>query len=124
MDCVQLAWAVQMKNEGKLEFNSYKSCVCTTNEQKSCTTFRELIGIVQSLKKYEHISISSDQFDSILNDHISFFSCFALKENFSALFDTAQTKITKFQKFLPLYTKGKTFSVADMLSRSFTQDEL
>ena len=33
-------------------------------------------------------------------------------------------QLTKFQKLRNIYTKGKNLSVADMLSRSFTKEEL
>ena len=114
----------QMNEHGKLDVISYISRIFTTNEQKLCTTYRELIGIVYALTIYEHIIIGSAHFINVLNDHKPILSCFTKKGNLSPIFYTAQMQLTKFQKLRIIYTKGKYLFVADMLSRSFTKEEL
>ena len=58
-----------MKNKGNLDNILYNSRRFTSNEQKLCTSNRELIGIGHSLTECEHVINGSDLFISALNDH-------------------------------------------------------
>ena len=55
-----------MINKEKLDVISYKFRIFTTNEQKLCTLYRELIGIVKSFTKNKHNFIGFDPFISFL----------------------------------------------------------
>ena len=58
-----------MNDKGMLERNQNICRIFTTIEQKLCTTFCELIGIVKSIKQNQFIIIGSDQFIKVLNEH-------------------------------------------------------
>ena len=70
----------------KLDVVLYKFRNFTTNEQKLCTFYRELIRTFYSLTIYEHIIFGSDNFPNVLKDYKPNFSCFltktALRQNF------------------------------------------
>ena len=55
----------------------------TTNEQKRCNTYRELIGIVYTLLVYEYLIIGSDHFINIWKDHFSAFFTWKVKSFFN-----------------------------------------
>ena len=86
-----------MNEHGKLDV-IYNSRTFTTAEQKLCTAYRGIIGIVYSLTIYEHIIIGSAHFINVLNDHKPILSCFTKKGYLSPIFYTAQMQLTKFQK--------------------------
>ena len=46
------------------------------------------------------------------------------KGNLSPRFHKAQMQLTKFSKLKMIHTPGKNLTVADMLSRTFTKDQL
>ena len=46
------------------------------------------------------------------------------KKNLSPRFYRAQMQLTKFSKLKIIYTPGKNLTVADMLSRTFTKEQL
>ena len=49
--------------------------VCfTTDEQELCSTYREVLGIVNPLSKYEQINIGYDHFNIVSNDQFLAFS--------------------------------------------------
>ena len=76
----------QMNVKRKLDVVLYQFRNFTTNEQKLCTFYRELIRTFYSLTIYEHIMFGSDQFLKVLKDYKPNFSCFltktALRQNF------------------------------------------
>ena len=74
---------------------SYNSRILNPQEQKRSTLDRELL-----------------------------LHCFTKKGNLSPRFYRAQMQLTKFSKLKIIHTDGKNFSVADILSRSFTKAEL
>ena len=76
----------QINDEGKRHIDSYNSRSFTTNEQKLCTTYRELIGIVQSVTKYEHNTFGSDHFIFVLSDQNQFSAVLPKKETFLQYF--------------------------------------
>ena len=90
----------------------------------SCTTHQELIGIVTSPTIYEHVTIGSSHFIIVLKDQEPVSSCSIEKSIFSSTSYTAQTQSTEFRKLRIIYTKGKKFYVAEMLSRSFSKYKL
>ena len=57
-------------------------------------------------------------------DHKPLLHCFTKQGNLSPRFFRAQMQLTKFSKLKIIHTPGKNLSVADMLSRSFTKEEL
>ena len=71
-----------MSDRRQLDFISYKCLIFTTNEQNLCSTYRELIGNVSPLTKYEQIKNGSDQFINVLNDYKPILSFFLRKETF------------------------------------------
>ena len=88
---------------------SYNSRIFTTNEQKLCTTYRELIKLVNSLMIYENFFIETDHFLNVLKDHKPILSCLTKKRNFSPRFHTVHRQFTKNQKLCIIYTKEKIF---------------
>ena len=77
------------------------------------------MGIVYSLKIYEHNKIASDLFIIFLNDHKPILSCFIKKENLSLMFHLAQMQSIIFQKFRFNYTKGRKTSSCWYVEPSF-----
>ena len=109
-----------MIDKGKLDISSYNFWIFTTNEQKLCTAYRELVGIVFWLTICKHITIGSDHFINVLNDHEPIVSCFTKKGNISPILYTAQMQLNKFQRIPFIYPKAENHPVTDMLGRSFT----
>ena len=60
----------------------------------------------------------------IFTDHKPLLHCFAKKGNLSPRFYRAQMQLTKFSKLKIIHTPGKDLTVADMLSRTFTKEQL
>ena len=60
----------------------------------------------------------------IFTDHKHLLHCFAKKRNLSPRFYRAQMQLTKFSKLKIFHTPGKSLTVADMLSRTFTKEQL
>ena len=103
---------------------SYNSRILNLQEQKLSTLDRELLGIVHALQIYEFLIIGSPHPIHIFTDHKPLLHCFTKKGNLSPRFYRAQMQLTKYSKLKIIHTPGKNFSVADMLSRSFTKAEL
>ena len=87
-----------MNDKEKLDIISYNSRIFATNEQKHCTSYRELIRIVKSLTINAHIDIGSDR--SNLNDHEIILSCFTKKKELSPKFKNAQKFYQNFRNFV------------------------
>ena len=64
-----------MNHKGKLDVFKLVFLIFPTNEQKLCTTYRELIGIAYSLTIFGHNLTGSAHFNNILNDHKPILSC-------------------------------------------------
>ena len=60
---------IQINRERNLDIISHKRQIVTINERKLCTKYRELIGVVLSLKLYKNNIFGSDHFTTVLNDH-------------------------------------------------------
>ena len=60
----------------------------------------------------------------IFTDHKPQLHCFAKKRNLIPRFYRAQMQLTKFSKLKILHTPGKNLTVADMLSQTFTKEQL
>ena len=103
---------------------SYNSRILNPQEQTLSTLDRELLGIVHALQIYEFPIIGSPHPIHIFTDHKPLLHCFTKKSNLNPRFCRAQMQLTKFSKLQIIHTPGKNFSVADMLSRSFTKAEL
>ena len=73
----------QTNEHGKLDVISYNFRILATIEQKLCTIYREIIGIVYSLTIYKHNIIGSDPFIIVLNVHKPILSCSLKKGNLS-----------------------------------------
>ena len=114
----------QMNEKNKMRVNSYISQILNTQEQKLSTLNRELLAIVYALQIYEILIIGSPHPIYIFTDHIPSLHCFARKGNLSPRFYRAQMQLTKFSNFKITHTPGKDLTVADMLSRSFTKEQL
>ena len=93
-------------------------------KNEKSTTCRALLVFVNSKTKYEHNNFGSDLSINVLNDLKPNFSCSAEKGNLSPKKSFAGLHSTKFYKLRIIYTKGKNFLVADLLRRSFFQEEL
>ena len=106
-----------MNDRGTVKTIPKCSRVHTTNDQKLCSKYRELIGIVYSLTVYEQFIIGSDHFINFLKDHKTVVSCFTKKRNFLPILYAAWKQLTKFPNLHNIYTKGNKLSVADMLNR-------
>ena len=104
-----------------ISFNSRK---LYPQEQYLSTLDRELLGIVHALQIYEFPIIGSPHPIHIFTDHKPLLHCFTKKAILSPRFYKAQMQLTKFSTLKIIHTPGKNLSVADMLSRSFTKEEL
>ena len=113
----------QLNEQNKMKVISYNSRILNPQEQKLSTLDRKLLGIVHALQIYEFLNIGSPHPIHIFTDHKPLLHCFTKKGNLSSRFYRAQMQLTKFSKLKIINTPGKYFSVADMLSRSFTKAE-
>ena len=114
----------QVNEQNKMKVISYNSRILNPQEQKLSTLDREHLGIVHALQIYEFLIIGSPHLIHIFTDHKPLLHCFTKKGNLSPRFYRAQMQLTKLSKLKIIHTPGKTLSVADMLSRSFTKAEL
>ena len=89
---------LQMNENKKLIVFPYNSRICTTNRQELCTTYRELLGIVVSLKTNEEIIFGSDHSAKVSNDHKPILTVIPIERILSQNFWFAQMQVTKFQK--------------------------
>ena len=113
-----------MFKKGKLDVISFNYRISTTEGRKFCITCRALIGIVNSVKKHEHNDNVCDLFLNVLNDHKPIFNCFAEKDNLSPKNNFCTKAINQTYKASHYLHERKKFPVADMLSRSFFEEEL
>ena len=95
-----------------------------TQEQKLSTLDRELLAMVYALQMYEFLIIGYPHPIYIFTDHKPLLYCFAKKGNLSPRFYRAEMQLTKFSNFKIINTPGKNLTVADMLSRTFTKEQL
>ena len=114
----------QMNEENKMRVISYNSRILNTQEQKLSTLDRELFGKVYALQIYEFLIIGSPYPIYIFTDQKPLLHCFAKQGNLSRRFYRAQMQLTKFSKLKKIHTPGKNLTVADMLSRTFTKEQL
>ena len=114
----------QMNKENKMKVISYNSRILNTQEQKGSTLDRELLAIVYALQIYEFLNIGSPHPIYIFTDHKPLLHCFAKKGISGPRFYRAQMQLTKFSKFKIIHSPGKNLTVADMLSRTFTKEQL
>ena len=110
----------QLNEHNQMKAISYNSRILNPQEQTLSTLQRELLGIVHALQIYEFIIIGSPHPIHVFTDYEPLLHCF----NLSPRFYRAQMQLTKFSKLKIIHTPGKNFSVADLLSRSFTKEEL
>ena len=114
----------QLNEQNQMKVISYNSRILNPHEQKLSTLERELLGIVHALQIYEFIIIGSPHPIHVFTDHKPPLHCSTKKRNLSPRFYRAQMQLTKFSKLKIIHTPGKNLSVADLLSRSFTKEEL
>ena len=114
----------QMNETNKMKVIPYNSRILNTQEQKLSTLDRELLAIVCALQIYEFLIIGSPHPIYIFTDHKPLLHCFAKKGNLSPRFYRAQMQLTKFSKLKIIHTPGKNLTVADVLSRTFTKEQL
>ena len=88
------------------------------------TTCRALLVFVKSKSKYEQNKIGSDLSINALNDHKPNFSCSAEKGNLSPENNFCTKAIDQILKTSQYIHDRKKFSVADLLSCSFFQEQL
>ena len=114
----------QLNEQNQMKVKSYNSRILNPQEQKLSTLERELLGIVHALQIYEFIIIGSPHPIHVFTDHKPLLHCFTKKGNLSPRFYRAQMQLTIFSKPKIIHTPGNNLSVADLLSRSFTKEEL
>ena len=114
----------QMNEKNKKNVIFYNSRIQNTQEQKLSTLDRELLAIVYALEIYEFLIIGSPHPIYIFTDHKPLLHCFAKKGNLSPRFYRAQMQLTNVSKLKIFDTPGKNISVADKLSRTFTNEQL
>ena len=114
----------QMNETNKIKVISYNSRILNTQEQKLSTLDRELLAIVYALQIYEFLIIGSPHPIYMITDHKPLLHCFAKKGKLSPRFYRAQMQLTKFSKLKIIQTSGKNLTVADMISRNFTKEQL
>ena len=93
-------------------------------KNENSTTCRALLVFVKSKTKNEQNKIGSDLSINGLIDHKSIFSCSGEKGNLSPKKKFAQMQSTKSLKTSHYIHDRKKISVADLLSRSFFQEQL
>ena len=113
-----------MNEENEMKVFSYNSRILNTQEQKLSTLDRELLAIVYALQIYEFLIIGSPHPIYIFTDNKPLLHCFAKKGNLSPRLYRAQVQLTKISKRKIIHTPGKNLIVADMLSRTFTKEQL
>ena len=114
----------QLNEQNKMKVISYNSRILNPQKQKFSTLDRVLLGKVHALQIYEFLIIGSPHSIHIFTDHKPLLHCFTKEGNLSPRFYRAQMQLTKFSKLIKIHTPRKNFSVADILSRSFTKAEL
>ena len=114
----------QINEQNKTKVISFNSRILTTQEQKLSTLDRELLGMVYAIQIYEFLIIGSPHPIILFTDHKPLLHCFTKKGNLSPRFYRAQMQLTKFPRLKIIHTPGKNLSVADMLSRTFTKQQL
>ena len=112
----------QMNDENKTKVISYNSRILNTQKQKLSTLDRALLAIVYASQIYEFLIIGSPHPIYIFTGHKPLLHCFAKKRNLSPRFYRAQMQLTKFSKLKIIQTPGKNLTLADMLSRTFTEE--
>ena len=118
------AFFFQLNETNKMKVISYNSRILNTQEQKLSTLNRELLAIVYALQRYELFIIGSPHSIYIFPDHKPLLYFFAKKGNLSPRFYRLQMQLTKFSKLKNIHTPGKNLTVADMLSRTSTKEQL
>ena len=103
---------------------SYNSRILNTQKQKLSTLDRELLAKVYALQIYDFLIIGSPHPIYIFTDHKSLLHCFARKGNLSPRVYREQMQLTQFSKLKDIHNPGKNLTVADMLSRTFTKEQL
>ena len=103
---------------------SYNSRNLNTQGQKLSTLDRELLAIVYALQIYEFLIIGSPHPIYIFTDHKPLLHCSAKKGNLCPRFYRAQMQLKKVSKLKTIHTPGKNLTVADLLSRTFTKEQL
>ena len=114
----------QMNEENKMRVISCNSRILNTQEQKLSTLDIKLLAIVYALQLYEFLIIGSPHPIYIFTDHKPLLHCFAKKGNLSPRFYRAQMQLSKVSKLKIVHNPGKNLTVADMLSRTFTKEQL
>ena len=114
----------QLNEQYQMKVICYNSRILNPQEQKLSTLEREVLCIVHALQIYEIFMIGSPHPIQIFTDHKPMLHCFTKKENLSLRFYRAQMQLTKLSELKIIHTPGKNLSVADLLSRSFTKEEL
>ena len=114
----------QLNEQNQMKVISYNSRILNTQEQKLSTLEREFLGIVHALQIYEFIIIGSPHLSTFSLTINHFYTVLRKKETLVHAFMRAQMQITKVSKLKRIHTPGKNLSVADLLSRSFTKEEL
>ena len=114
----------QVNEENKMKVISYNSRILNTQEQKLLTLDRELLAIVYALQRDEFLIIGSPHPIYLFTDRKPLLHCFAKKRNLIPRFYRAQMQLTKISKLKIIHTHGKSLTVADMLSRTFTKEQL
>ena len=115
---------LQVNEENKMRVISYNSRILNTQEPKLSTLDRELLAIVYALQIFEFLNIGSHHPIYIFTDHKFLIHCFAKNGTLSPRFYRAQMQLTKFSKLKFIHTPEKKLTVADMLSRTFTKEQL
>ena len=81
---------------------------------------RELCAVIFALQVYEFLIIGSEFPITLFTDHNPLLFLFTRKGNLTPRQYKAQMILTKFTHLKIIHTAGKNLSVADMLSRDFS----
>ena len=98
-----------MEDKRKLHKNSCKGRIFTINKQKHCTTYRELIGVVFSLRINENKIIVSDHYTHVLNNQKPISAVLPRKENFLYHFSVLKCNQPNSQNFFLFVRKEKIY---------------
>ena len=106
----------QPNTDNKIPVITYNSPILTTQEQKLSTFDRELCAIIFALSQNDFFINSSKFPITVITDHNTILFLFARKGNLTP----RRYKAQMFNLQL-VHTAGTTLTVADMLSRDFSQ---
>ena len=111
----------QPNTDDKMQVISHNSRISTAQEQKPSTYDRELCAITFAPSQYVFLIIGSEFPITVFTDHNHILFLFTRKGRLAPRQCKAQMLLTKLSILQIIHTVRTNFTVADMLSRDFSQ---